>query len=92
MLGRWPYKHPTFDSAREALIIADPAVSRLHAEVINHKGAPVVIDRDSHNGTWVIVASSGERVRLEANEPFPVKPGDKIAVGDTVVTIVLPKD
>lgn len=92
VLGRWPYKHPSFDPSREALIIADPAVSRLHAEVVNHMGAPVVIDRESHNGTWVVVAATGERVRLEPNEPFPVKPGDQIAVGDTLVTIVLPND
>jgi hypothetical protein len=92
VLGRWPYKHPTFDSSREALILADPAVSRLHAEVTNHKGAPVVVDRDSHNGTWVVVAATGQRVRLAPNEPYPLKPGDQIALGDSVVRIVLPND
>jgi len=92
VLGRWPYKHPSFDSTREALIIADPAVSRLHAEVMSENGSPVVIDRESHNGTWVVVAATGERVRLDANVAFPLKPGDEIVAGDTIITIVLPKD
>ncbi|MGI9607507.1 MAG: FHA domain-containing protein [Acidimicrobiales bacterium] len=88
LLGRWPYKHAGYDPGLETLIIADPAVSRLHAEVKSTETGALLIDRGSHNGTWVVVASSGEHVRVSPDTPFPIGEGDQVALGDTLVRIV----
>ena len=87
VLGRWPYRHERLDPALEPLIIADPAVSRLHAEVRPRDDGIVVIDRSSHNGTLVTDGSTDRSFRLEPEVAFPVSVGDRIRLGDTEVVI-----
>ena len=88
VLGRWPYKHQSFTGELEPIIVADPAVSRLHAEVRVRGDDLVVTDRSSHNGTMVVVGDSGRRFRLEPDVAFPVVAGDRILMGETVITVV----
>ena len=40
-------------AADNALVLADPAVSRYHLEVVRDAGGLHVIDLGSRNGTWV---------------------------------------
>lgn len=87
VLGRWPYSHAEFNDALEPLILSDPAVSRLHAEVWPTAGALSVFDKGSHNGTWVIRASTGQSAKVSPDSPQIVASGDQIRVGDTVLTV-----
>jgi hypothetical protein len=86
VIGRWPYKHPDFNPNLEPLILADAAVSRLHAEVLPQGTGAIVIDRKSHNGTWV-ASRSGGRTRLEPNVAHTLHDGDRILLGDTEITL-----
>lgn len=87
ILGRWPYGQKSLPVDLEPLIIADPAVSRLHAEVRIRDGSVVVVDRNSHNGTMVVASDTGRRFRLEPDVAFPVSPADQVLIGDTVITV-----
>lgn len=40
------------------IVIPDPRISRVHAELVRDEGRVLLVDRDSSNGTWV----NGERV------------------------------
>ncbi len=65
------------DSANP-LPLPDPRASRRHAELVsNGMGLWMLRDLASSNGTFV----NGERI----NEPTPLKPGDKIRIGDTIL-------
>jgi hypothetical protein len=86
VIGRWPYSHPDFDDTLEPLILSDPAVSRLHALVQPAADGLSLIDRGSHNGSWVIRAS-GESIRAQPDETQALMPGDKIRVGDTILSV-----
>lgn len=85
VVGRWPYKHASFNPGLEPLILADPAVSRLHAEVVPTGAGATVTDRNSHNGTWVVDADTGDRQKLTPDVPQTIRDGDKILLGDTVI-------
>jgi hypothetical protein len=58
------------------LVVADPGVSRHHAEVINESGACTLRDLGSTNGTYV----NGSVVHEHA-----LRNGDRIGIGSTVV-------
>jgi hypothetical protein len=58
------------------IVLADPGVSRRHAEVRREDGEFVVADLGSTNGTMVNEATIGERALEE---------GDRITVGKTVL-------
>lgn len=58
------------------LVIADPGVSRHHAEVTNERGTCTLRDLGSTNGTLV----NGARVKQHA-----LRDGDRISVGSSVV-------
>jgi len=87
VLGRWPYSHTAFNEALEPLILGDPAVSRLHAEVWPTAGALSVFDKGSHNGTWVVRGSTGKSIKVTEDAPQVVESGDEIRVGDTTLTV-----
>ncbi len=87
VLGRWPYSDAHFDGALEPLILNDPAVSRLHAELVPTAGALSVVDKSSHNGTWVLRAATGQSVKVEPGSPQIVESGDRIRVGDTTLSV-----
>ena len=87
VIGRWPYSHPRFDSSLEPLILDDPAVSRLHAEVAPTSDWIVITDRGSHNGSWVMRSDTAP-VQLDAEVSEPLSRGDQIRVGDTVLRVV----
>lgn len=72
----------TIGRSRECdVVLADPNVSRRHAEVRPRGGAWTIADLGSTNG----VAVNGARIdRLEA-----LKPGDRIEVGTTILTFEL---
>jgi DNA-binding NtrC family response regulator len=65
-------------AADNALVLADPAVSRYHLELVRDAGGLHVIDLGSRNGTWV-----GD-VRIER---AIVPPGATIKVGDTTLVV-----
>jgi hypothetical protein len=58
------------------LVLADPGVSRRHAEVRHADGRYVIVDLGSTNGTMVNEATIGERELEE---------GDRITIGHTVL-------
>ena len=58
------------------LVIADPGVSRHHAEVVNNNGTCTLHDLGSTNGTYV----NGSLVSEHA-----LRDGDRISLGSTVV-------
>ncbi len=87
VIGRWPYSHPDFDEACEALVLNDPAVSRLHALITPTAEGAMLADQKSHNGTW-IVRESGESVRLTKDSPQVVVSGDQIRIGDTMLNVL----
>ena len=60
------------------LVVADPSVSRRHVEIERTDSGFLVRDLDSHNGTYI----DGRRV-IQAW----ALPGEKIALGKTVVSI-----
>ena len=61
------------------IVLADPAVSRQHAVIEVRGGAVLVSDCGSRHGTWV----NGQRL----NGPQPLRPGDAIEVGDTLLAV-----
>ncbi len=65
-------------SADNALVLADPAVSRYHLELHRTPAGVQVIDLGSRNGTWV------GGVRLER---AIVPAGTQLKLGDTVLTV-----
>lgn len=88
VVGRWPYSHNDFDVELEPIILGDPAVSRLHAEVRPAAGAVAVVDKGSHNGTWVMRASTGDSIKVDPSTPQLVEPGDRIRIGDTTLNVL----
>ncbi|QJX00905.1 HD domain-containing phosphohydrolase [Frigoriglobus tundricola] len=62
------------------VVLDDPSVSRLHAEVLLNEEGWVVRDRGSSNGT----ARNGVRI---GRTPQPVSPGDTIRVGTVVLRV-----
>jgi len=87
VLGRWPYSHPDFDAKLEPVIVADPAVSRLHVEIRPSSEGTVLIDRGSHNGTWVVHSSEGRTSKAEDGVEIPLVTGDQIRLGDTTIRV-----
>jgi len=62
------------------VVLEDPSVSRLHAEVLLNEEGWTVRDRGSSNGT----ARNGVRI---GRTPQPVSPGDTIQVGTVVLKV-----
>lgn len=54
------------------IILDFPEISRLHGEFQKREDGIWLMDLNSSNGTYV------NEIRLEANTPVPVKPGDRI--------------
>ncbi|HEY0993224.1 MAG TPA: FHA domain-containing protein, partial [Kofleriaceae bacterium] len=63
----------------DALALADPEVSRLHASVISDGDGWAVIDRDSHNGTFVDGVRTARAV---------LRDGTLIRVGRTLILYI----
>ena len=62
------------------LVLADPHVSRAHAQVAAQNGAVLLSDLGSSRGTWI-----GE---TRVDRPRPLRPGDTFRVGpDTVMVL-----
>jgi len=83
---RYPLASPTFigrDSSQCQIVLdQDTMASRCHARLDERSGSWTVTDPDSSNGTYV----NGLRIQ----SPTPVRPGERIAVGNTSFTISLP--
>jgi len=67
-------------AAGNDLVLADEEVSRYHATVWVQGGQAYIRDENSTNGTWV------NEQRIFA--PTPLRPGDRIRVGQTVLEVV----
>jgi len=65
-------------AADNALVVADPLISRYHLELRRTDGGVEVVDLGSRNGTWV------GGVRLDRGV---VPPGTRLRAGDTTVTV-----
>lgn len=68
----------TLGRAATDLVLPDPLVSRVHAEIERVGDQAVLKDRDSTNGTFV----NGERVRAKV-----LAPGDRIRLGNTRLSV-----
>lgn len=79
---RWPLERGPLRIGRapgNALTIADPTVSREHAELLERDGAWTVLDLGSRNGTRV----NG----IAAERPLPLQVGDRLEVGQVVIEV-----
>jgi DNA-binding CsgD family transcriptional regulator len=65
------------DSTCDLVIGADPKVSRSHAQVRSMQGTWILLDLESRNGTTV----NGHRVVRH-----PLRDGDRIRIGETLLT------
>jgi hypothetical protein len=65
-----------------AVWLKDDQASRFHAEVREVQSGLVVVDLGSTNGTFV------NGVRLQPNQPHPLRAGDEIKIGSTTLTLV----
>jgi pSer/pThr/pTyr-binding forkhead associated (FHA) protein len=59
---------------RNAIVLADPAVSRIHCRIEGRAGTVLLSDLNSTNGTWV----NGRRIDHEE-----LANGDRVAIGRT---------
>ncbi|RMH27305.1 MAG: FHA domain-containing protein, partial [Candidatus Hydrogenedentota bacterium] len=76
----FPGEHFTIGRSEECeVIIADPNVSRQHAQVIARDGSAMLVDLNSSNGTFV----NGNPI----SKVF-LMDGDEIRVGETVLIYV----
>ena len=66
------------DARRAAFVLADPAVSGLHARIERNGGLPVLVDAGSTNGTYV----NDERVTRRV-----LRPGDRVTLGDSQLVV-----
>jgi pSer/pThr/pTyr-binding forkhead associated (FHA) protein len=67
-----------------ALALADPDVSREHAEITRRGGAVYVTDRGAKNGTWI-----GE-VRIGGGQEVPWRQPQMVRVGRSVLALMEP--
>lgn len=79
VLGRrFPLERESMGIGRRApadVVVEDPLVSSLHAQLLRHDDAWFLRDAGSRNGTWV----NDALVTL----PYPLRDGDRIRVGTT---------
>jgi hypothetical protein len=68
-----------------SIVVPDPAASRVHARLLAGPLGVTVEDLGAKNGVRV------NGVRIE-RRPFPVRPGDELLLGDTVLAVVAPED
>ena len=66
-------------SKSNQLIISDPKVSKYHAIVTFENGCSYIKDTDSANGTYI------NNVLITTGKKYPLKDGDKIKMGQTVI-------
>jgi pSer/pThr/pTyr-binding forkhead associated (FHA) protein len=84
---QWPLEGTTIrigrDEANQLTLPNDPKVSRSHAELRNRDGQWVLVDLGSRNGTKV----NGHRI-----EQHPLRSGDTIQLGSTVIDFLAESD
>ena len=71
------------------LIIADPTVSRHHAELYNHSGRWVVRDLDSTSGTFVSYSGDPKKERRVQEREFALKNNSIVRFGPAAYTLLL---
>ena len=62
--------------------LKDDLASRFHAEVIANDEKITITDKESTNGTFI------NSERIEPNLRHPLKPGDKVKIGETILTCI----
>jgi hypothetical protein len=86
LIGRSPKASgPVGGSLPELVTVPSPGqdISRTHVEVRVDGWQVFVVDRDSTNGTTVIVPGSAPQ-RLRAGEPYPLPTGGRVSLADEV--------
>jgi len=84
LIGREPETDASVVEGRaRPIVLDDPegTVSRIHAEIRLAGGGVQLIDRGSTNGSHLWEPSKGEWDRLTPDEPRPIRPGDRGAIG-----------
>ena len=66
--------------------LPDPAVSRTHAVLQRVEEGAAIIDSVSRNGTYV-ARGDGEFRRVRSDSPMPLDHGDKIIVGQSLLSV-----
>ncbi|MEZ4465932.1 MAG: sigma 54-interacting transcriptional regulator [bacterium] len=69
------------------LVVADPRISSRHARVVPTAEGAVFEDLGSRNGS--IVERGGERIVARPHATVPLRPGDRLLLGDLVSPVVL---
>jgi DNA-binding SARP family transcriptional activator len=69
------------DAHADIELIGDESASRRHAQILIGDGRAEVSDCGSTNGTWL----NGQRI--PPDQPFPLRPGDLLRVGQTAVFV-----
>lgn len=63
------------------LVLLEHGVSRQHARIEHSPQGWLLIDLGSTNGTSV------NRQKIQAQEPYVLKPGDRISIGSSILTV-----
>ena len=71
------------DPANDLALLADPKISRSHAELRDHDGQWILVDLGSSNGT---------RVNDRRIEQHPLRDGDRIQLGRTTIIFTTDDD
>lgn len=71
------------DSANDLAFLGDPKISRAHAELRDRDGQWIVVDLGSSNGT---------KVNDRPIEQHPLRDGDRIQLGRTVIVFAAEED
>ncbi|MCC6438303.1 MAG: FHA domain-containing protein [Acidimicrobiales bacterium] len=89
VVGREPSGHPDVIAGRaEALVPMSkgPSLSRVHASIRLEGWDVHLVDEGSTNGTFVWDEPRRQWVRLAAQQPYVLRPGDQLALGELTAT------
>ena len=89
VIGREPFHHgQVLDGSAEALVPTSkgPSLSRVHAQIRLEGWDVHLVDEGSTNGSYVWDEARRQWIRLVAQQPYVLRPGDQIALGELTAT------